>query len=114
MSKRCGRGGVPTVEMEKIESVVDKAHAALAVARGLRLRKAGQAILANAAQLAVEISCLRTDLRQLGDDARILVGPIEARPREQSRPAALDSRGHAKAVQLDLVEPLRPGTGRFA
>ena len=48
MSKRCGLGGVPTVEMQKIEGVVDKAHAALAVACGLRLRKARQAILANA------------------------------------------------------------------
>ena len=42
-------GGVSTVKMEKIEGVVDKAHAALAVARGLGLRKAGQAIVANAA-----------------------------------------------------------------
>jgi hypothetical protein len=42
-------GGVPSVEMQKIESVIDEADAAFAVARGLSLRKAGQAIVANAA-----------------------------------------------------------------
>ena len=35
-------GGVPTVEMQKIEGVVDKAHAALAVARACVCEKFGK------------------------------------------------------------------------
>jgi hypothetical protein len=50
--------------MQKIEGVVNEAHAALAIARGLGLRKARQAIVANPAQLAVEVGCLHPDLCQ--------------------------------------------------
>src|SRR5271168_2864988 len=64
-------GSVSPVKMQKIESVVDEAHAALAVARGLGLRKAGQAIVTNPAQLAVEVGRLYTDLRQRRNHARI-------------------------------------------
>ena len=51
-------GGVSAVKMQKIEGVVDEAHSALAVARRLGLRKAGQPIVANSAQFAVEVSGL--------------------------------------------------------
>jgi hypothetical protein len=71
---------VPAIEVQKIESVIDEADAALAVARGLRLRKARQAIVANPAQLAVEEGCLRPDLCQSSGDARIFVGPVEPCP----------------------------------
>ena len=94
--------------MQKIEGVIDEPHAALAVARGLGLRKARQSVVANAAQFAVEVSGLGPHLREGGNDARIFVAPIEARPRQQLHSPALDARGHAKAVELDLMEPLRP------
>jgi hypothetical protein len=42
-------GGIPAVEMQEIESVVDEPHPVRAVARGLSLRKAGQSVIANAA-----------------------------------------------------------------
>jgi len=42
-------GGVAAVKMQKIENVVDEPHSALAVARGLRLRKTRQSVIANAA-----------------------------------------------------------------
>ena len=94
--------------MEKIEGVVDEADAAVAVAGGLGLRKARQIIVANPAQFAVEIGRLRRELYQRGDHARKFAGPVEPGPREQLRPSALDARGHAEAVELDLVDPLRP------
>ena len=71
-------GGVAAVKMQKVESVVDQLHPALAVARRLRLREAWQSIFADAAQFAVEIGALRPHIREGGNDARIFVAPIEA------------------------------------
>jgi hypothetical protein len=39
--------------------------------------------------------------------ARIFAAPIESRPRQHLHPLALDARGHAETVELDLMEPLR-------
>ena len=48
-------GSITTIEMQEIEDVVDQPHSSRAVARGLRLRKARQSVVADAAQFAVEI-----------------------------------------------------------
>ena len=101
-------GGVAAIEMQKIENVIDEPHPARAVARRLRLREARQSVLADAAQFAVEIGGLHRQLREGGDDARIFVAPIEPRPRQQLHTPTLDARGHAEAVELDLMQPLRP------
>ena len=37
----------------------------------------------------------------------IFAGPVETRPREELRAAKLDAGGHAKPVQIDLIQPLR-------
>jgi hypothetical protein len=88
--------------LQKIEGVVDEADAAFPVARGLSLRKARQALPVHAAKLAVEIRRFRPNFGQRGNHARIFVGPVEPRPGQQLRLPALNARGHAKAVQLDL------------
>jgi hypothetical protein len=100
-----------SVKMQKIEGVVNEAHAALAIARGLRLRKARQATIADPAQLAVEVGRLHPYLRERGDHTRIFAAPVEPRPGQQLRPAALNPRRHAETVELNLMEPLRPGRG---
>ena len=100
---------VPAVKMQEIESVIDEVHAALAVGRRLGLGEARQAGVVDAAELAVEISGLHVEVGERGDGARIFVGPVEPGPGQQLHPAVVDARGHAKAVELDLVHPLRPG-----
>ena len=49
------------------------------------------------------------DTDRLGDLGRldIFAGPVETRPREELRAAKLDAGGHAKPVQIDLIQPLR-------
>jgi hypothetical protein len=38
----------------------------------------------------------------------ISVAPVEAGPRQQLHAPAIDARGYAEPIELDLVEPLRP------
>ena len=64
-------GGVAAVQMQKIENVVDEPNPSLAIASSLGLGKAGQTVVANAAQFAVEISGLNAQLRESGHDVRI-------------------------------------------
>ena len=51
--------GVAAVEMQKVEGVKDQAHATRAIGRGLGLGEVWKAVLADAAQFAVEIGGLR-------------------------------------------------------
>ena len=99
---------VPTVEMQEIESVIDELHVALAVGRRLGVGEARQSSLVDAAEFAVEIGGLDVQVRERRDGAWIFVGPVEPGPSQQLHAAVVDARGHAIAVQLDFVQPLRP------
>ena len=66
--------------MQKIESVIDEVHAALAVGRRLGLREARQSGVVDAAEFAVEIGGLDVQARQRREGARIFVGPVEPGP----------------------------------
>ena len=81
---------------------------ALAVARRLGPGEAGQAGVVDPAEFAVEISGLHSQLRKRCDGARILIGLVEPGPGLQLYPPVVDARGHAIAVELDLVHPPRP------
>jgi hypothetical protein len=52
------RGDIPTVEMQEIESVIDKLHRALAVGGRLCLREARQSSVVDAAEVAVDVGGL--------------------------------------------------------
>ena len=94
--------------MQEIERVIDETHAALAVGRRLGVGEARQAGLVDAAEFAVDIGGLHVQIRERRDGARIFGSPVEAGPGQQLHTAVVDARGHTIAVQLDLVQPLRP------
>src|ERR1700722_13989703 len=102
---------VTTVKMQKIESVKDELHVALAVGRRLGLREARQSRLVDAAKLAVDIGCLYVQVREGGNGAWIFGGPVQARSGQELHAAVIDARGHTVAVELDLMDPLRPRRG---
>jgi hypothetical protein len=94
--------------MPEIEGVVDEPHLAFAVGRRLDMGEARQAGLVDTAELAVEISGLYVQVPERRDDAWIFAGPEEPGSGQQLRMAVVDARGHAKAVQFDFMQPLRP------
>ena len=57
----------------------------------------------------VSIRGLRPHIRKRRGGAWIFVEPVEAGSSQELRAAMIDARGHAKAVQLYLMQPLRPG-----
>jgi hypothetical protein len=73
----------------------------------LRLREAWQSRVVNAAEFAVEVGCLHVEVSERGHGARIFGSPVAPGPGQQLRAAVVDARGHAIAVELDLVHPLR-------
>ena len=99
---------IAAVEMQEIESEIDETNPAWPVARGLGLRKTRQPVVTHAAQFAVEIRGFRPHFRERFNDAWIFAAPIEAGPRQQLHPTAVDARGHAETVEFDLMQPLRP------
>ena len=88
------------------ESEIHEPNPARPIGRGLGLRKARQAVVANPTQFAVEIRDFRPRFRERFNHARIFVAPIETGPRQQLRPPALDASGHSETVDFDLMEPL--------
>ena len=54
------------------------------------------------------IGGLHLHVRERCDGARIFGSPVEASPGQELHAAIVDPRGHAEAVQLDFVDPLRP------
>jgi hypothetical protein len=99
--------------MQEIEGVIDEQHASLAIGGRLSIGEAGQASLIDAAKFAVEISGLDVQVRKRRRGARIFAGPIEAGPGQELHAAIVDAGGHAKTVQLDFMQPLRPRRGLF-
>jgi hypothetical protein len=51
---------------------------------------------------------LHIQVRQRGRGARIFVGPVQSSSREKLHTAVVDPRSHSIAVQLYLMQPLRP------
>jgi hypothetical protein len=91
-----------------LERIVDEPHPALAVARRLGVGKARQSGVVDAAEFPVEIGGLRLHTAERSDGAWIFVAPVEPGPSQDLRAAMVDARRHAKAVQLYLMQPLRP------
>jgi hypothetical protein len=104
---------VAAVEMQKVEGVKDQAHAPCPVGRGLGFSEARHTVGADAAQFAVEIGGLRPHGPERRRHAGISGCPVEAGARQKLGLAALDARRHAKTVELDLMQPLRPRRGLF-
>src|SRR5262249_27127556 len=90
-----------------VEGVIDEPGTALAVGRRLRLREARQSGFVNAAQLAVDVGGLSVQVRKRREGAGIFGGPVEAGARQKLHAAIINTRGHAKAVELYFVQPLR-------
>jgi hypothetical protein len=97
--------------MQEIESVIDEPCTALAVGRRLRLGETRQSSLIDAAELTIEIGGLHVQVGQRCAGARIFVSPIEAGPGQELHASIVDAGGHAKAVELYFMQPLRPDGG---
>ena len=104
MSERKDRN-VPTLDMQKIEGVIDEMYVALAVRRRLCLR---ETLFIDAAEFAVEIGGLDVHILESLDGSRIFGGPVEAGPGQELHTSIVDASGHAKAVKFYFVYPLRP------
>jgi hypothetical protein len=94
--------------MQQVEGIIDEMHAALAVRRCLRMRKARQSSIVDAAEFAVEIGRLHVYVGEHCGGAWIFGSPIEPGPGEKLNSAIVNSRGHTVAVELYLMHPLRP------
>ena len=102
------RRDIPTVDVQEVEDVIDEPRVALAVGRALRLGEARQSGVVDAAELAVEICGLHPDVGERRNGARIFVGPVKPGASQKLHSAVIDPRGHAKAVQFNFMQPLRP------
>ena len=67
----------------------------------------GDAVRADAAELAVEISLARPEQRQGSGDRGIFMRPVEPGAGQQPDRAAIEARVHAVGVELDFVQPVR-------
>ena len=92
----------------ELAAIIDQPHAVLAVGRRLRLRKAWQSGVVDAAKLAIDLGGLHFEICESGDGAWIFVSPVEPGPGQELRTASVDPRGHTIAVELDFMQPLRP------
>jgi hypothetical protein len=64
----------------------------------------------DAAEFAVEIGGPQVDVGEGPNGAGILVCPVEPGPGEELHAAVVDPRGHAKAVQFDLMAAIKVPT----
>src|SRR5262245_59088747 len=96
---------MPAVEIEKVEGVEDQPVAGALRQRVLQQREAGDALVVERNDLAVDDRLLA---RQLGKGLRqvaIALRPVEAAARDQADLADGNMGGGAVAVELDLVDP---------
>src|ERR1700684_1237099 len=94
--------------MQEIEGIEDEPHFAFAVGRRLSLGEARQSGVVHATKLAVQIGSFRVQVRERFGDARIFASPVKPSSCQQLRTAVLDARSRTIAVELDLMDPLRP------
>ncbi len=92
--------GVQAVKMQAIEGKVDERHAALAVARRLRLRKARQSVRADPTRFPVEIGALCPHLRERGHGARIFRAPVET-----CLPVRVSNCTRPSSMRADMRKP---------
>src|SRR5262249_44512189 len=95
--------------MQQIKYVVDERVAVLRLQGLLQLREAGNAALVLDYDFAVDERGLRRQPANRGGDVRELVGPVEALAGEQADLAMIETRLDTVAVELDFVNPSRPG-----
>src|SRR5262249_37140186 len=100
---------VVPVEMQQVEYIVDEVLAVLGLERLLQLREVGNATLVFDHDFAVNKRGLPGQLADRSSDVRELVGPVEALAGEQAYLALIEPRLDAIAVELDFVNPSRPG-----
>jgi hypothetical protein len=96
---------IPTVNVQEIESVIDKPDPALAVGRRLNWAKLGNPASSTPQSSPSMLSSFRPHIGKSLDDAWIFVGPVEPGPSQELPAAMIDTRGHAKAVQLYFMVP---------
>jgi hypothetical protein len=94
--------------MEEIEGTVDDMHAALAIDRRLGMGEGRQSGIVDPAEFAVDIGALHVHIGERRDGAWVSIRPVEPGPGQELHAAVVYPRRHAKAVELDLVNPLRP------
>jgi hypothetical protein len=70
--------------------------------------EARQSAVVDAAEFAVKIGGLRLHICKRPDGSWIFLAPVKPSPSQELRAAIFDAGGHAKAVQLYLVQPLWP------
>jgi hypothetical protein len=73
-------GGVPSVEMQKIESVIDELYIPFAVGGSLCVGESRQPSLIDAAEFAIDVSSLDIEISERCNRAWIFVGPVEPSP----------------------------------
>jgi hypothetical protein len=96
------------VELEEIEEVIDEAGAAL-VGGLLHEADVGNAVWTHGAEFTVEIGRLDGKFRQGGGGCGIFGCPVEPGAGEELDLAGRDAGGHSVAVELNFVDPERPG-----
>jgi hypothetical protein len=101
------------VEVEKIEQEEHKAGGVAGVGRQLDHAERGDAVGADAAQLAVEISLAGGKRRDRPGDLRIFRGPVEPVAGQLLHLAAVEPGMHAEAVIFDFMQPLVAVRRRF-
>jgi len=102
-----------TLEVEKVEQKEDQGISVTCIRSRLDQAEGSLPVRANAAEFPVKI---RLPGRQSGHGLGyrwVFVRPIEARPRQQLGPAAVEASVHAIAVVLDLVQPIRAAGRRI-
>src|SRR5262249_26696069 len=107
-------GQIASIEMEKIEDIIDEALALARLQRRLQLGKTRNAFLVLDHDLAFDQLPPR---RQPGKGCGVVwkfFVPIEAFAGEQADAAVAEPSLDAIAVELDLVRPARPARGRRA
>ena len=107
------RPEILAVEIEQIEEEQDQSRRVAAVGRQLDDVERGEAVGAEAAQLAVEIGLARGERRQGLGDRRIFVRPVKAGACEQLHRAAVEPRMHAVAVVVEFMQPSVAVRGRI-
>src|SRR5262245_13201702 len=107
-------GEIASIEMDKIEDIIDKALALARLQRSLQLGKTRNAFLVLDHDLAVDQRRARRQPGNGGGDVWKFFAPIEALASEQADFAAVEPSLDAVAVELDLVRPARAARGRRA
>src|SRR5262249_39408087 len=98
-------GQIASIEMEKIEDIINEALALPCLQRGLQLGKTRNAFLVLDHDLAVDQRRVRRQLGNGRGDVWKFFAPIEPLAGEQADIAVVEPSLDAVTVELDLVRP---------